>query len=80
MKRLVEKDGKFELVDAGILNYALDVVVNPVTLKPVTGGQALLFGGALFAVGLGVGATVWSKQGKKLASVFATEEQMKAYA
>lgn len=80
MKKIIIKDGQPAYEDTNILDYALGTVVNPITLKPSTGGQTLIFGGICVVTGLAIGATVGKKAGQKIASAFTSEKEMAKYA
>lgn len=56
MKQLVKNsDGKYELVETGVMNGTVGAVVNTVTLSPNTGAQNLILAGVCVLGGLALG-------------------------
>lgn len=56
MKTLVRRnDNTYELVESGTIDAAIGSIVKPIIFQPVTGAQALIFGGACMVSGLFLG-------------------------
>lgn len=80
MPLIIEKqgDGYVANPEGNLIEWTLGSVTKPLTLEPVGGGQAAIFGGLAFVMGGVLGATVFRKSATKLAGKmgFKTDEHI----
>lgn len=76
MKKVVLNGDQVSLEDTNLVSWTVGSYVNPITLKPVGGGQALMFGLTTAAVGFVIGGTVGAKWSARTAKALSSAKNI----